>query len=271
MTQSSIILVTGGNTGIGYETVKALYASSKPYKVLMGSRSLEKASDAISKLKTEVPESKSEVEAIQLDIEDDESIEKAFEEVKSKYGRLDTLVNNAGASFDNDLRKDTSPKSIRAVWDKAYSLNVTSTQVMTYTFAPLLIASSDPRLLFVTSGLSSLETCSGGTDSKLVGAGKAKGWPKPQNPTPTAYRASKTALNMLMLSWAIMLGADDAKVFGISPGFLATGLGGLGPDFLKKFGAGDPSVGGELIRDVVEGKRDEHAGKVINKDGVQPW
>ena len=90
--------VTGGNTGIGYETVKALYASSKPYKVLMGSRSLEKAKDAISKLKTEVPESKSEVEAIQLDIEDDESIEKAFEEVKSKYGRLDTLVNNAGMS-----------------------------------------------------------------------------------------------------------------------------------------------------------------------------
>lgn len=68
-----------------------------------------------------------------------------------------------------------------------------------------------------------------------------------------------------------MLQADGVKVFGISPGFLATGLGGLGPDFLKKFGAGDPSVGGELIRDVVQGKRDEHAGKVINKDGVQPW
>lgn len=68
-----------------------------------------------------------------------------------------------------------------------------------------------------------------------------------------------------------MLQADGVKVFGISPGFLATGLGGLGPDLLKKFGAGDPSVGGELIRDVVEGKRDEHAGKVINKDGVQPW
>lgn len=90
--------ITGGNTGIGYETVKALYASSKPYKVLMGSRSLEKASDAISKLKAEVPESKSEVEAVQLDIEDDASIEKAFEEVKSKYGRVDTVVNNAGMS-----------------------------------------------------------------------------------------------------------------------------------------------------------------------------
>jgi NADP-dependent 3-hydroxy acid dehydrogenase YdfG len=70
----------------------------------MGSRSLEKAKDAISKLKSEVSESKSEVEAIQIDIEDDASIEKAFEEVKSRYGRLDTLVNNAGMSCVDDMR-----------------------------------------------------------------------------------------------------------------------------------------------------------------------
>lgn len=88
--------ITGGNTGIGYETIKALYASSQPYTILMGSRSLEKAKDAILKLNSEVSESKSEVKAIQLDIEDDASIEKAFEEVKNRYGRLDTLVNNAG-------------------------------------------------------------------------------------------------------------------------------------------------------------------------------
>lgn len=88
--------ITGGNTGIGYETIKALYASSQPYTILMGSRSFEKAKDAISKLKNEVSGSNSEVEAIQIDIEDDTSIEKAFEEVKGKYGRLDTLINNAG-------------------------------------------------------------------------------------------------------------------------------------------------------------------------------
>ena len=62
----------------------------------MGSRSLEKAESSISKLKAEVLESKSEVVPIQIDIEDDASIEKAFGEVESKYGRVDTLVNNAG-------------------------------------------------------------------------------------------------------------------------------------------------------------------------------
>jgi NAD(P)-dependent dehydrogenase (short-subunit alcohol dehydrogenase family) len=176
-----------------------------------------------------------------------------------------------GGAFDGIMRNDTSASGIRAAWDKGYSLNVTSTQVMTHTFAPLLIASSNPRLLFVTSGLSSLENCFGGFDSKLLSAAPPKGWPKPPTPSQIAYRSSKTALNMMMLDWRRMLEVDGVKVFGISPGFLATNLGGMGPEFLKKMGAGDASVGGVFIKDVVEGKRDEDAGRAINKDGVQPW
>lgn len=169
------------------------------------------------------------------------------------------------------MRDDPSPKGIRAAWDKAYSLNTTSTQVVTHVFAPLLIASRNPRLLFVTSGLSSLENCSGGFDSKLLTAPPPKGWPKPPSMAQTAYRSSKTAMNMMMLHWAKTLGVDGVKVFGISPGFLATGLGGTGPEMMKKWGAGDASIGGIFIKDVVEGKRDEDSGKVINKDGVQAW
>jgi hypothetical protein len=45
----------------------------------------------------------------------------------------------------------------------------------------------------------------------------------------------------------------------------------MGSEMLKKFGAGDPSLGGKLIGDVVHGLRDGDAGKVVNKDGVQPW
>jgi NAD(P)-dependent dehydrogenase (short-subunit alcohol dehydrogenase family) len=86
-----------------------------------------------------------------------------------------------------------------------------------------------------------------------------------------AYRSSKAALNMMMLDWERLLEPDGVLVFAISPGFLATGLGGMGKEFLKKVGAGEASVGGEFIRDVVQGKRDGDAGKVINKDGVQAW
>jgi hypothetical protein len=36
-------------------------------------------------------------------------------------------------------------------------------------------------------------------------------------------------------------------------------------------GAIDPAIGGNFVKDVVEGKRDGDVGKVIRKDGVQPW
>jgi NAD(P)-dependent dehydrogenase (short-subunit alcohol dehydrogenase family) len=98
MSDSSIVLITGGNTGIGYETVKALYASPEAHTILMGSRSMDKAVEAIKTLESEVQETKSTVVPIQIDIEDDASIEKAFKEVESKYGKVDALVNNAGKS-----------------------------------------------------------------------------------------------------------------------------------------------------------------------------
>lgn len=135
----------------------------------------------------------------------------------------------------------------------------------------LLIASSSPRLLFVTSGLSSLTTCSDGLTSAFARAPVARGWPKPPVPSVTAYRASKTALNMLMLEYHRILQPDGVRVFCISPGFLATGLGGMGAERLRELGAGEPRLGGEFIRDVVEGKRDEDSGKVVHRDGLQPW
>lgn len=67
-----------------------------------------------------------------------------------------------------------------------------------------------------------------------------------------------------------MLHEDGVKVWCISPGFLATGLGG-GQATNKAMGASDPSVAGSLIGGVLEGGRDDDVGKVVMKDGVQPW
>ena len=96
MAPTKVVFVTGGNNGIGYEAVKALLQSDKPHHILLGSRSLEKAKLAIESLKRECPESANTVEVVQIDLDSDESIEKAFEQVKANPGRLDTLVNNAG-------------------------------------------------------------------------------------------------------------------------------------------------------------------------------
>lgn len=74
----------------------------------------------------------------------------------------------------------------------------------------------------------------------------------------------------MMLEWTRILKADGVKIWCISPGFLATGLG-ANKEALIKAGAGDPAKGGIFIRDVLEGMRDADTGKVIRSDSVQPW
>ena len=58
------------------------------------------------------------------------------------------------------------------------------------------------------------------------------------------------------------------KVWCISPGQLATGLGGS-QEANKKLGAGDPAIGGDFVRTVIERARDADVGKVILKDRIQ--
>lgn len=97
MSNATVVLITGSNTGIGFETVKALVGdSTQPYHVLLGGRSLEKVKAAITLLKDEFPESKSKLTPLEIDVTSDESIAKAEEEVNSKIGWIDVLVNNAG-------------------------------------------------------------------------------------------------------------------------------------------------------------------------------
>lgn len=97
------------------------------------------------------------------------------------------------------------------------------------------------------------------------------GWPKFVAFETIPYRCSKTALNMLVLDWNHKLQADGVKVWGVGPGMLATDLGGMDKEILKKMGAGHPRQGGEVIVSVVEGKRDGEAGKLVDKDGIIPF
>jgi len=93
---SKVVLITGANTGIGFQIVRALCSSSQAYEILVGGRSSNKVQDAISAAENEFPDTKSKLSPIQIDIESDDSINKAFSQVQSKYGKLDILVNNAG-------------------------------------------------------------------------------------------------------------------------------------------------------------------------------
>ncbi|KAJ7022907.1 hypothetical protein C8F04DRAFT_1011990 [Mycena alexandri] len=264
MASPTVVLVTGANNGIGYETVKALLQSDKAYHVLLGSRSLDKGNSAVETLREECPAVTNTVEVVELDLTSDESIERVFAQIKASPGRLDTLINNAGATFDIEFL--AGKVSLRECFIKSYDVNLAGTHVLTWTLVPLLLQSADPRLIFVT-GLSNLGKAS---EAYFPTPPQAAGWPKKIDFETIGYRCSKVALNMLMLDWNHKLKADGVKVWALGPGFLATGLGGI-RDKVVKMGGGHPSIGGQLIRTVVEGERDADVGKIVGKEGLIPF
>lgn len=137
---------------------------------------------------------------------------------------------------------------------------------------PLLLKSSDPRLLFV-AGLSHMTAVANGP--YFPTPPQPAGWPKNIDFETIGYRCSKTALNMLMLDWNHKLKEDGVKVWGVMPGFLVTGLGGMNGELMEKvkaMGAGHPSEGGQMLKSVVEGERDADVGKLVEKNGkLSPW
>ena len=99
-----VVFITGANTGLGLEIVKALYKSTQSYDIIVGSRLISNGEAAIAAVQQEIPSSSSSLSIVQLDLASDESIKKAVENIESKFGQLDVLVNNGGAGFDGALR-----------------------------------------------------------------------------------------------------------------------------------------------------------------------
>jgi NAD(P)-dependent dehydrogenase (short-subunit alcohol dehydrogenase family) len=181
---------------------------------------------------------------------------------------MNVLTKVPGAQFDNKyFAGELGNMSMRDMFNKSWDVNVSGTHILTHTFIPLLLNSSEPRIVFITSGTANLTDS---TNMALpVNRIPPKGWPKTAM-TFAAYRSSKTGLNMLMRDWVRVLSEDGVKVFAVSPGLLATNLGG-DPDMVRKLGGLEPSVGANVVRGVVAGERDADAGSVIYKTGIQPW
>lgn len=87
-----VAIVTGANSGIGFETAKALAA--KGATIIMACRNASKAQAAITDIKKDVKDAK--LELIQLDLADLESVKAFAVNFKAKYDQLDILINNAG-------------------------------------------------------------------------------------------------------------------------------------------------------------------------------
>lgn len=86
------IIVTGGNSGLGYEAVKAF--ARKNANVVLAARSQTRGEEAKASIVKEFP--KVDIEVKQLDLGDLGSIESFAEEYKTEFEQLDILLNNAG-------------------------------------------------------------------------------------------------------------------------------------------------------------------------------
>jgi len=89
--EGKTVLVTGANTGIGYDTVRVL--ALRGARVLLGCRSEERALEAIAKIKVLKPNA--DVCWVPLDLASLASIKSAAD-IVNKETKLDALVNNAG-------------------------------------------------------------------------------------------------------------------------------------------------------------------------------
>jgi NAD(P)-dependent dehydrogenase (short-subunit alcohol dehydrogenase family) len=87
-----IAIVTGANSGIGYEMARAL--ARKEATVILACRNKDKGEAAVRQIAQEHPEAKAEL--MQLDLSDLASVHRFADEYTSHYDRLDILINNAG-------------------------------------------------------------------------------------------------------------------------------------------------------------------------------
>ncbi|OQE21248.1 hypothetical protein PENSTE_c012G02698 [Penicillium steckii] len=100
-----VIIVTGGNAGLGYETIRQL-SQHNPAKIYLAARFSARAEKAISDLKQLNPKF-TNIQYLQLDLASFDSVKAAAAEFLRQESRLDILINNAGIMMTPEgLTKD---------------------------------------------------------------------------------------------------------------------------------------------------------------------
>jgi NAD(P)-dependent dehydrogenase (short-subunit alcohol dehydrogenase family) len=87
-----IAIVTGANSGIGFEMARAL--ARKDARVILACRDKDRGNAAVQRIQKELPAAK--VELVPLDLADQASVRRFAGEFTGRYDRLDILLNNAG-------------------------------------------------------------------------------------------------------------------------------------------------------------------------------
>ena len=242
------VLITGANKSIGFETARQLLQQG--YYVYLGSRDMKKGQQAVSQLQSE---GLNQVEPIEIDVDQIESIKAAREVLGRKTKVLDVLVNNAGIS--GGLPQTALDTDIR-IFKQVLETNFFGVIEVTQAFIDLLRRSPEPRIVNVTSGLGSLTLQADPAYKHYV-------------VKPAAYVSSKAALNAYTIVLAYNLRDTPFKVNAVDPGYTAT-------EFNNFSGPGTvPDAAGRVVKAATFGA-DGPTGQFFSDDnmpetGISPW
>jgi 3-oxoacyl-[acyl-carrier protein] reductase len=207
---NKVAVVTGASKGIGAGIAKALAADGASVVVNYAS-SKEGADNVVAEIKSKG----GKAVAVHGDFSKKEDIGKVFGEVKKTFGRLDTLVNNAGVYTFTPLEQVTDEE-----FHRIFNLNVLG----------LLLASKEALKYFGPEGGSIINI--GSVVSSLT------------PPHSSVYTATKGAVDAITQVLAKELGPKNIRVNSINPGMVETegvhAAGFIGTDFEKNTVAQTP-------------------------------
>jgi NAD(P)-dependent dehydrogenase (short-subunit alcohol dehydrogenase family) len=206
--ETKIALVTGANRGIGLEVVRQL--ARRGMVVILGARDEAKGQRAAESLQAAglavVPR--------RLDVTEQQTIDRLATDLGREFGRLDVLVNNAGALYDTWQR--ATRVDFRLV-EEALEINTVGPWRVCQALVPLLRKSQTGRIVNVSSEAGSLASMGAGTP---------------------AYAVSKAALNAFTRVLAAELRDTRILVNAVCPGWVATDMGGGGGRPVEEGAAG---------------------------------
>ena len=227
------ILITGANKGIGLATVKKLLDSYSDTYVLLGSRDLTRGKQALGNLLKGDPEFKDRVYLVQIDVEQDDSVKLAADEVAENFGKtpgtLYGIINNAGIGnsvegLEKILQVNTyGPKRVCDAFipllDESYGriVNVTSAS------GPVFLSGSsdETKKLLTNPGITWTEI-QDYMDECVDANSKNKISSDLDSSSGSAYGLSKACTN----AYTIFLAGQypDLTVNACTPGFIETDL-----------------------------------------------
>jgi NAD(P)-dependent dehydrogenase (short-subunit alcohol dehydrogenase family) len=244
-----VALVTGGNRGIGLETVRQL--AQKGVTVLLTARILEEAKQAAASL---VDEGLTSVIPAKLDITSSADRIAVAQLIADQFGRLDILVNNGAMGTPSGTGTVTDPLTIGTSLDElrqVFETNVFAVLLLTQELLPLLKKSSAGRIVNVSSQIGSL-TLHARKDQAVAYTKRF------------SHNASKAALNLFTILLAQELEATKIKVNSVHPGWVKTRLGTDAAPLEPAQGA-QTSVKAALLTE------DGPSGTFFHMDQTLPW